>query len=44
MPDHIHLFIDLYPSVSLSGLVKDIKISSSYDLMGLNLMKNIYGK
>lgn len=29
MPDHIHLFIDLHPSVSLSSFVKDIKISSN---------------
>lgn len=29
MPDHIHLLIDLHPSVSLSSFVKDIKISSN---------------
>ena len=29
MPDHIHLFIDLHPSVSLSNLVKDVKIASN---------------
>ncbi|AZA86138.1 IS200/IS605 family transposase [Chryseobacterium shandongense] len=29
MPDHIHLFIDLHPSVSLSSLVKDIKVSTN---------------
>lgn len=29
MPDHIHLFIDLHPSVSLSNFVKDIKIASN---------------
>lgn len=29
MPDHIHLFTDLHPSVSLSSLVKDIKVSSN---------------
>jgi putative transposase len=27
MPDHIHLFTDLHPSVSLSSFVKDIKVS-----------------
>lgn len=29
MPDHIHLFTDLHPSVSLSDFVKDIKVSSN---------------
>lgn len=29
MPDHIHLFIDLHPSVSLSSFVKDIKVSTN---------------
>ncbi|SDQ04350.1 REP element-mobilizing transposase RayT [Chryseobacterium soldanellicola] len=29
MPDHIHLFADLHPSVSLSSFVKDIKVSSN---------------
>ncbi|GAA4161620.1 IS200/IS605 family transposase [Chryseobacterium ginsenosidimutans] len=29
MPDHIHLFTDLHPSVSLSSFVKDIKVSSN---------------
>ena len=29
MPDHIHLFVDLHPSVSLSNFVKDIKIASN---------------
>jgi REP element-mobilizing transposase RayT len=27
--DHVHILIDLHPSVSLSSLVKDIKVSSS---------------
>ncbi len=27
--DHLHLLIDLHPTVSLSNLVKDIKVSSS---------------
>lgn len=27
--DHIHIFSDLHPSVSLADLIKDIKISSS---------------
>jgi REP element-mobilizing transposase RayT len=29
MPDHIHLFTDLHPSISLSSFVKDIKVSSN---------------
>jgi putative transposase len=29
MPDHIHLFVDLHPSISLSNFVKDIKIASN---------------
>jgi putative transposase len=27
--DHIHIFSDLHPSVSLAGYVKDIKVASS---------------
>lgn len=29
MPDHIHIFCDLHPSINLSNLVKDIKISTN---------------
>lgn len=29
MPDHIHIFIGLHPLISISELVKDIKISSN---------------
>lgn len=29
MPDHIHIFFDPHPSVSLSSLIKDIKIASN---------------
>jgi len=29
MPDHIHIFSDLHPSISLSDYVKDIKVASS---------------
>ncbi|HAP96622.1 MULTISPECIES: IS200/IS605 family transposase [Epilithonimonas] len=29
MPDHIHIFCDLHPSISLSDFVKDIKVSTS---------------
>jgi len=29
LPDHIHIFSDLHPSVSLSDYVKNIKVASS---------------
>ncbi|HSK12357.1 MAG TPA: IS200/IS605 family transposase [Phnomibacter sp.] len=29
MPDHIHIFSDLHPSVSIDNYVKDIKIASN---------------
>ncbi|MEC3876884.1 IS200/IS605 family transposase [Chryseobacterium salviniae] len=29
MPDHIHIFCDLHPNVSLSNLVKDIKVATN---------------
>lgn len=29
MPDHIHLFTDLHPSICLSDFVKDIKVASN---------------
>ena len=29
MPDHIHIFSDLHPSISLHNIVKDIKIASN---------------
>jgi len=29
MPDHIHIFCDLHPSINLSDLVKDIKVSTN---------------
>ncbi len=29
IPDHIHIFSDLHPSISLADYVKDIKVSSS---------------
>lgn len=29
MPDHIHIFSDLHPTVCLSDYVKDIKVASS---------------
>lgn len=29
MPNHIHIFCDLHPTISLSSLVKDIKVASN---------------
>ena len=29
MPDHIHIFCDLHPNITLSNLVKDIKVASN---------------
>jgi putative transposase len=29
LPDHIHIFTDLHPSISLSDFVKSIKVASS---------------
>jgi len=29
MPDHMHIFSDLHPAISLADYVKDIKVSSS---------------
>lgn len=29
MPDHMHIFISIYPDTSISGLVRDIKACSS---------------
>lgn len=29
MPDHIHIFFDLHPSIALSDLVKDIKVATN---------------
>lgn len=29
MPDHLHIFSDLHPSISLSDFIKDIKIASN---------------
>lgn len=29
MPNHIHIFCDLHPTISLSSLVKDLKVASN---------------
>ena len=41
--DHIHIIISLHPYVSLSSLVKDIKISSSLFLKENNLFPDFSG-
>jgi putative transposase len=41
MPDHIHIFIGLHPSIAISDLVKDIKVSSTNFI---NRKKMIRGK
>lgn len=33
-PDHVHIFCDLHPSISLESLVKDIKVASSIWMKG----------
>lgn len=41
--DHIHIVTHLHPSVSLSALVKDIKVSSSQYIKENKLFKNFNG-
>ena len=41
--DHIHILLSLHPSVSLSSLVKDIKISSSLFVKENNLFPGFSG-
>ncbi len=41
--DHIHILTHLHPSVSLSSLVKDIKISSSEYIKQSHLITNFNG-
>lgn len=41
MPDHIHIFVGLHPSVSISTLVKDIKLATN---QLINKRKWIRGK
>ena len=39
MPDHIHIFIGLHPSQSISDLVRDIKTNSSSFITGKKMVK-----
>ena len=41
--DHIHILTHLHPSVSLSGLVKDIKLASTNHIKSKSLFKNFHG-
>ena len=41
--DHMHIVTHLHPSVSLAGLVKDIKIASSGLIKDKQLFKNFTG-
>ncbi len=40
MEDHIHIFSDLHPSISLAGYIKDIKVSGSVWMKGSGLFSN----
>lgn len=41
--DHIHILTHIHPSISLSDLVKDIKVASSIYIKENNLFKNFIG-
>jgi len=41
--DHIHIVTHIHPTVSLSSLVKDIKLSSSNYIKSFNLFPNFSG-
>lgn len=41
--DHIHILTHLHPSVSLSELVKDIKLASTDHIKTTGLFKNFHG-
>ena len=41
MPDHIHTFVGLHPSIAISDLVREIKTSSS---LFINQNKLVHGK
>ena len=38
--DHIHILTDIHPSISLAGLVKDIKVASSMYIKEQKLFEN----
>jgi len=41
--DHIHILTHLHPSVSLSGLVKDIKLASNEHIKTTDIFNNFHG-
>ncbi len=43
MEDHIHIFSDLHPSLSLADYVKDIKVASSLWMKESGLFPNFIG-
>jgi len=43
MPDHIHTFSDLHPSVSMSDYVKKIKVASSIWMKESGYFKHFSG-
>jgi putative transposase len=40
MPDHVHLFIGLKPTIAISDLVRDVKNNSSHFINTQNYVKN----
>jgi REP element-mobilizing transposase RayT len=43
MADHVHIIIHLHPSISLSSLVKDLKVASSQNIKTARLFQNFNG-
>jgi REP element-mobilizing transposase RayT len=41
--DHVHIVTHLHPTISLSSLIKDIKVSSSLHIKEKNLCKDFTG-
>jgi putative transposase len=41
--DHLHIVMDLHPTIALSNLIKDIKLASSKMIKEKNLIKNFLG-
>ena len=43
MEDHIHILVDIHPTVAVSSLVKDIKLASTCYIKEKKLFKNFGG-
>ena len=41
--DHLHIVTHIHPTISLSGLIKDIKLASSDHIKAMGLFKNFHG-